>query len=319
VGTAGDNGRRDAPVAERWNGRKWAIQHVPTPAGTPRWDWLSDVSCTSATWCIAVGVSGNQTLAERWDGKSWRPLRTPTRKDSELIAVSCVSSRACVAVGDFNPDSGTQLTLAERWNGKSWTLQRISHPAGVTQSMLTGVSCPTEKSCMAVGEWDSGRALAERWNGREWKIQRLDPRGATSSLLNTVSCSSATTCTAVGFSTHGYDGSLREVPLAERWNHSMWTIQPTPKVSAVSGLVGVSCVSATACTAVGSSSTSPAGRDQTMAERWDGTKWTIQRTPTEGRLIRVSCASRYECTAVGAILVNSFNSSFKTLTEHWTG
>jgi hypothetical protein len=66
-----------------------------------------------------------------------------------------------------------------------------------------------------------------------------------------VSCTSATACTAVG---HYQNGAGTRVTLAERWDGTSWTIQPTPSLSPnyfYTTLSGVSCTSATACTAVG--------------------------------------------------------------------
>ncbi len=45
--------------------------------------------------------------------------------------------------------------------------------------------------------------------------------------------------------------------------------------------------------------------DLTLAERWDGTHWTIQPTPdpstTESILYSVSCPSASACVAVGGV------------------
>ena len=52
-------------LAERWDGKRWTLQHPPS-----RWEspFLSSVSCPSATDCTAVGISGDTgpTFAERW-------------------------------------------------------------------------------------------------------------------------------------------------------------------------------------------------------------------------------------------------------------
>ena len=120
--------------------------------------------------------------------------------------------------------------------------------------------------------------LAERWNGTAWTIQPTpDPTGAQSSYL------------AGGFVhvRHGVHRrrALRQqlrqtVTLAERWDGTAWTIQPTPEPAGrrISTWRGVSCTSATACTAVGYYRNS-AGIQVTLAERWNGTAWTIQSTP----------------------------------------
>jgi len=65
-----------------------------------------------------------------------------------------------------------------------------------------------------------------------------------------VSCTSAQACTAVG--DHGASTSPN-LTLAERWNGTAWTIQDTPNPvgATASELRGISCISASACTAAG--------------------------------------------------------------------
>src|SRR5207247_7771343 len=41
-------------LAERWNGRTWAVQSTPNPRGAQS-SSLSGVSCPSSTLCVAVG------------------------------------------------------------------------------------------------------------------------------------------------------------------------------------------------------------------------------------------------------------------------
>jgi hypothetical protein len=117
--------------------------------------------------------------------------------------------------------------------------------------------------------------LAERWNGTSWANQTTpNPSGALVSAFNGMSCTSASACTAAGYYTNSAGTYLT---LAEHWNGTAWAIQKTPNPSGAqqSVLYGVSCTSASACTAAGSDSTSSG----TLAERWNGTAWTIQKTP----------------------------------------
>ena len=59
---------------------------------------------------------------------------------------------------------------------------------------------------------------------------------------------------------------------------SGWTIQSTPNPTGTnsSHLAGVSCTSASACTAVGYYYNSKAGGYAPLAVRWNGSRWTIQ-------------------------------------------
>ncbi len=265
--------------AEAWDGSGWQLQTIPSPVTTAS---LTAVSCTSATACIAVGYydtidTGAQvTLAEVWNGSSWQVQSTPDptgATSSQLSGVSCSSATACIAVGDYNDSAGNEVTLAERWDGSSWQLQSTPNPTGATSSALNGVSCPSAKSCTAVGSYvnprtDTQVTLAERWSGSRWHMRRPpNPTGATSSALNGVSCTSAKSCTAVG----SYVNSAgADVMVAEGWDGSSWQLQSTPNPigATSSALSGVSCTSAKSCTAVGTSAASLGGPSVPLAQRY---------------------------------------------------
>jgi hypothetical protein len=314
-------------LAERWNGKRWRILPAPNPSGST--SVLKGVSCTSARACTAVGGSGGLTLAERWDGTAWtiQPTPNPTGATSSVLnGVSCTSATGCTAVGNSTTSGNTTAPLAERWDGTAWTIQTTPNPTGASSSVLSGVSCTSAAACTAVGNYINSAftqlTLAERWDGMTWTIQPT-PNPAPQpespySALSGVSCTSATACTTVGSSgsIHSTGDSLT---LAEAWDGTSWTIQPTPNpFQTYSVLAGVSCTSATACTAAGS----PDFRGATvLAEAWDGTRWTIQPTPnpsgTFGALSDVSCTSAGACTAVGSYF-NSANTRV-TLAERWDG
>ena len=152
-----------------------------------------------------------------------------------------------------------------------WSIQQTPNPTGGSDVVLNGVSCASASACTAVGgpaqPATTGVALAEGWNGTTWSIQHTpNPAGGSEIHLLRVSCTSTTACTAVGF----YSNATTTVTLAERWNGSRWSIQHTPNPAGGSNstLNGVSCASATACTAVGGSFNGTTG--VTLAERWNG-------------------------------------------------
>jgi hypothetical protein len=190
-----------------------------------------------------------------------------------------------------------------------WTVESPVTLESVTEEMPPKIACSSASACLAVGGRKEGSttwAYAERWTGSEWVLQPpLKPAGAISSEFEDVSCASATACTAVGrFSTT----SSTSVTLAERWNGSTWSIQSTPNPSGavVSHLEAVSCFGASECTAVGDSSkeTGPFAASATLAERWNGSEWTIQATaepPGTGHktFTDVSCGAAGSCVGVG--------------------
>jgi hypothetical protein len=266
---------------------------------------------------------------------SWGILSTlnPTEATESYLAgpytggkhVSCSSSTACTAVGEYTK-SGYKFALAERWNGTEWSIQSTPAPTEAANSWLHSVSCPASTACTAVGYYatSAGKkfALAEHWNGTEWSDQTIPtPSGGTEIKFEDVSCSSSTACTAVGLYTNSA-GS--RVTLAERWNGTEWSIQTTsdPEAGAEgSQLDGVWCASSTICNAVGWYKNT-AGTRVALAERWNGTEWSIQSIPdpsgaTETFVESISCTSSTACTAVG----NYKNSAGTevTLAQRWNG
>jgi hypothetical protein len=243
-------------------------------------------------------------------GAGWTIEPTPNpagENQSNLLGVSCTSANSCMAVGEYTDSAGAQFTLAESWNGSTWRIEPTPNPnpADARLRRLISVSCPSPSACTAVGEYtDSAGAqvtLAESWNGSTWRIEPTpNPAGANPSRLLGVSCTSASSCTAVG--SYGF-GGFGMLTLAEVWDGSTWTIEPTPNPTGpqVSSLSAVSCTTASACTAVGSS-IFPGGSNVPLAERWDGSTWAIQTTPSQlflTDLRSVSCTSASACTAVG--------------------
>jgi hypothetical protein len=311
---------------------------MPPGASSADLTWVSCVSGTDCVAVgVSVGqfpvaggmLTGEGPLAEHWDGVAWTIMPTPNpsalfdgHPDGQLLGVSCASSTACTAVGYYRKTSRRKpfsiyvLTLAERWDGTRWTIQPTPTPepvAGEPQTpggLLNAVSCPSVAACMAGGDMQSGGSLAEYWNGRKWSIEKTDdPHGLTmrnpetNDLFTGVACTSPAACVAVGASTdNGFDVEVTS-PLAERWDGTKWwrmslVVPPGPPL-AYSALVGVSCVSSTACAAVGTT----ADATSNLIELWNGRDWMIEPAPSPASayassLGGVSCSGTF-CSAVG--------------------
>src|SRR5215471_16890567 len=151
-------------------------------------------------------------------------------------------------------------------------------------------------------------------SARGWSVTPSPNPVIPTGQLFWVSCPAANWCMAVGTYTKA---SGAGVSLAEQWNGSKWRIQPIPSPpgAAWSNLFGVSCVSPSACEAVGTTA-SGSGALTALAERWNGSRWQIQHAPSPaggGQLNGVSCTSRSACTAVGG------SPAGKALAERWNG
>ncbi len=264
-------------------------------------------------------------------GPEW-VMQSPVNYEgnSKLLGVSCASSSECMSVGEYKSGSlGLYQSLAERWNGSEWLYKpTLSEKTTVG---LSGTSCSSSTSCEAVGRYlnSSGYnvTLAEKWTGSEWKLQSTPNPGGGGALTG-ISCTSASECTAVGF----YMYSVSETKtLAMRWNGTSWETQTTPNGagSKLTELTGVSCtnffvlgVMKKECIASGYAK-NLLGAYEAIAERWNGSEWTLKTLPKPEEaqkasyLLGVSCATSSECEGVGY-----YEDSSKVdvaLTEKWSG
>jgi IPT/TIG domain len=284
-------------------------QGTVTPGEGDRAPYLSDVSCTAPTACTAVGhaeatKSGDTVpFVVRWNGSVWssQELRPPEGAlDAELLSVSCLSETECVAVGTLKNSASVWENYTARWANGTWAGLETPTSEESIHSVITGVSCGSTTSCMAVGWYDTGEGarpfslvLANGASGG-WSLQSRAWYGD----FEGVTCTSADFCMAVG--------EAYGPPVMETWNGSQWTVAAAPELADVTGgsLRGVSCVSPADCTAVGSGYSTDQDANVTLAERWNGMSSTEETTPREGErpseLTGVSCIALSGCSAVGA-------------------
>lgn len=332
VGSA-QSGKRTLAVAERWGGREWSVDTTPARSSVAS-SVFSGVSCVTAGPCVAVGREGGSlygsTLAERWDEQRWSLDATPNMvadrtiggpNSSELQSVSCTSDGACTAAGNSTSwcwdsydriwSECTQVALIERWDGSHWSIQHVGKAAADDASLGT-VSCPSASSCTAIG----GNGILSQ-EGATWtaystpqSIESLYPQ------IFGLSCPSRTACIAVGSAGDSNSG-LPSMTLALLWNGSRWAVQDTKRVARAAAdaeLRSVSCPTHRLCVAVGSF-LAASGVPMPLAERWNGSRWSIEASPTPadgGHLDGISCPSRTACIAVGS-------TESRTLVEAWNG
>jgi hypothetical protein len=270
-------------LVEVWNGSTWSV--VPSPSPGSFANYLFGVSCTSRTFCKAVGFSAENTmtmnvLIESWDGSSWS--QTSTSTVGMLRGVSCTSDVSCVAVG-----STSQQTLVESWNGATWSVVPSPSP-GVVQNDFYGVSCLSTSDCVAVGDTDNGggtvfRTLVASWNGLSWTVVPSPNETNGNNILYGVSCNGPSSCAAVGD-----DDSQGMI---QSWDGSSWSIAFIHNGGSAGGVYprGISCSNPHSCVAV----------DTSAIESWDGSAWSVAAT-FSSQLNGVSCTTPTSCVVVGS-------------------
>jgi hypothetical protein len=307
-----------------WDGKTWTPWAVPAPAAGARDVVLTGLSCVKGPSCVAVGqylTAGTPgttaSFALTWAGG---PLKlTPTLAQPPQVsavtlnAVSCVTAKYCVAVGDvFTTPGDVSTLLFERWNGAKWTAStNVLNASSFAQ--LNSVSCVTATRCLAVGYLSTTTtgtvttsAYAELWTGKSFTRLNVPVRAGTSEpYLSAVSCPSATTCVSTGFDFANV-GKSRGLAFTETLNKSTWTLGRVAWQKGTTGsrLLSVSCASVRYCIATGSIGYKNPASAATLA--YNGTSWSALVPPPPPRgdtdnLSAVSCAAVSSCVAIGSI------------------
>jgi hypothetical protein len=311
VGSYEVSGSDQYTLAYRWNGSTWS--RVPTPnrptVGSRSVSYFSGVSCTTASFCLAVGVSAYLSLAEFWNGTKWLVSKTPNPPagaDEALSAVSCSSSSSCMAVGIYTASGDGGYPVADYWNGKTWI---DTAPGDLDSNYITlsGVSCTSSKSCIEVGIESTTsptrtNGFAAGWNGTNWDGELGKPSQFPD--FNGISCATASSCMLVGANENA-DGQT--VAGAQLWNGKSWLLEnpSDPQAIEPGSVAALSCASPTFCAAVGTRQFVVGGTTSIpVGATWNGSSWVIDPMSepggtAAGGLSAVSCASPTACVAVG--------------------
>jgi hypothetical protein len=276
---------------------------------------------------LALALVPSGARAGAWTMHS--PVAPAGASNSALTGTACVSTTFCMAIGidDEGVDSSfVQLmpgAFSELWNGTAWVAQPLGQPPSGAAS-LTGVSCVSTTSCVAVGfvvgSGSAQKPLAETWNGTSWAVQPAATLPARGGLAG-VSCMSPTSCVAVGY---GFRRAGVAAPLVEIWNGHSWRAESTPKVGKfnIGSFRAVSCARPNDCTAVGSYLVHRLDDDMgTLAEHWDGVRWRLRGklgAATQGALEGISCRSGVACIAVGAVGLDQGQPGIP-IAQRWNG
>jgi hypothetical protein len=318
--------------ADTFDGTAWTQAPIQTPrsASLPG---LTGISCTAATSCTAVGsdtdaagVSVPLVLTD--NGSGWTPATTPSLsvadRSSSLTAVSCAAPGSCLAVGTDASGVLTLRSLAGHFSQQTAPNPGEGNHASNTMPAPASVACPTSRACLMVGSYTNAAGnddgFAERWNGTSWSLQPTPMTDSdTSTSLSAISCTSPVKCFAAGTQTVGVGepmsattSTLTEQLTGSRWKYQ--SVQPlTPgdgsgAEDAVDALVGISCSSSRHCTAVGlASEDGGCNRCGTLAERFNGRRWTLQRHAQTDSLQSVACPTVKLCVAVGGAAAQVWN------------
>lgn len=288
VGSYG-NGNGSLTLIEHWNGIHWKV--VPSPnVNNSVTDSLSGVTAIAANNVWAVGsyndVSNNQlTLIEHWNGSTWSIVSSPNVASvgNGLSSISAISATDIWAVGTLSGNSGVQ-TLFEHWDGTNWSINS-SQGTGY----LTGVAAIASNNVWAVGSVSGPnliQTLVEHWNGTAWSVVPSASPAPLINTLNGVAAISANNVWAAGDGTNSPAPSAEFTPIIEHWNGASWSVVTSPMAGTSDFINGIAAVSASNMWVVGDyrTGTDPQGPYFTLIEHWNGTKWSVVKSPSPGSM-----------------------------------
>jgi hypothetical protein len=197
----------------------------------------------------------------------------------------------------------------------------LSRSVPVAALLLLPALTPAAHNAHAVG----GPKAAASWK----VVKSPNPLGLYNGVLNGIACPAATECIGVG------DGSTTGSTLGtliQNWNGTAWSPvaspNPTGADAAYPQLNAVSCPTATACTAVGTTlltSNDSVSLVEQMTSTSKKATWSVVASPdlsgaSSTVLTAVSCPDTTTCFAVGWSRVpsSSFVPDLVTTVEEWT-
>jgi hypothetical protein len=260
------------------------------PRATPPPSGLADVSCASASLCVATAYGSSEpgaivTSTDPTGGAAtWKTSLVEPSNEEGWYALTCrsVPTRSlCVAV-DSNQNI---LTSTHPTNGPGAWKAQLHAPV----DDHIDVSCPDLSLCV-VGASDGLLYSTLPTGGRRaWKSTSLFSGGNS---LSAVSCPSASLCVAFGGPIARQSVFTSRRPTG---GPPAWMRRSVPFEVGAAGTGALSCATQTLCVAlVGdglAASTNPTGGSRA---------WHIVRVelPTNDRLSTVSCPSQSLCVAL---------------------
>jgi hypothetical protein len=299
-----------AALVTRNAGRTWT-GHATLPSA-----FLVDaVSCATTEVCWVTGTTwatGGPAVAESTDGgRHWTDLTPASWANVPwwASAIDCVSATTCWLAGTTGPAQNP--AVAETTDGgATWTvfgnLPAVSAtPIGTYE--LSGISCLSADSCVAVGGLNGGsgpaRVISTTDGGATWSLSTSAGLSGIQQLLG-VSCLPAaggsTTCYAGGVAYPPGSSVAESVVLISPDDGATWS--QAGGFNDNGWFSSISCASAQNCWAAGAGST-----DALVGTGDGGASWSVVTSDTSNEEGSVSCLDLSTCVAItdGGLWVTS--------------
>lgn len=319
----------ELPLVERFNGSRWTVEPLHSPDSAPQVgqlpeDQLTNVSCPTVQFCMAVGSFGRLStstglgtgvsgaLVEIFNGRTWRTveLRASSKSDTNafLEAVSCLKPRSCFVVGSAESPQVLQSLISYRYENGSWKSEPFLGVGKGSVDNLNRIYCSNINHCLVVGTssfgaFASSKALAAVFAGHSWQLVNpltAQQQAAGVSDLADASCLSDGRCVTIGSVEVGpYHGTNTQFgPITESFLLGSWHDLVSPHASEFAGVSfeALDCRQ-TWCSIVGVQGTTL--YIETFADSALHLSASVPSIPANSGFDSVSCSPEGRCVAVG--------------------
>ncbi len=171
----------------------WDLETTPNPEGSVLL-YSIDGAASDSIWAVGRRFIFTQTdtrtmnYAAHWDGGSWSEIEVPQpsvlREHQVLHGVQSLGPDDAIAVGTYNPSSGSSLAQSMRWDGSDWELMLSPAYAGGSGFNTIGKAGDDVWACGS--KWSelpppaaSTYPMAARLNGSSWEVVFVPPLAET--------------------------------------------------------------------------------------------------------------------------------------------
>jgi len=229
-----------------------------------------------------------------------------------------------IATPTPTPKEPTSMTKSTASAG-GWTVQRTAL-YGTNDNSVGAIAGSSPTDVWAVGDFlpdkthsnqDATLNFAEHYNGTAWSVVPTPNLGPNFDTFYGLTASHGEAW-AVG---ERLNAKYQDRALVEVWNGTKWAVPSIPQPGSVRDMLfGASALSPSDVWVVGDQE-GPDGRFETLAEHWNGSRWSVLRTPDPGtsgnHLYAVHAVAPNDVWAVGQRL--GAKAPDEGLVEHWNG
>jgi hypothetical protein len=266
-------------IGLHFNGTTW--KSVPMALPTRANMTAVSVLKPNDVWAIGYTFGGANvtSVIQHFNGTKWSVVPSPHFAGGEqLFAVKAIASNDVFAVGEMG-NSQKVSPLVEHFDGSTWsTIPGPSVKASQTLS-LHSIAATSHKDVWVTGFGGPVFFSAIfHFDGQKFTNVPFPLSGAN---LGGIAAIAPNDAWVVGGKAAG---AATTATLTAHWNGQRWTVVPSPNASASDTLGAVSAISSNDVWAVGCGNSCGAdtGAGSVLVEHWNGTQWTINRTPPIG-------------------------------------